>query len=307
MKIIMYHYVQRYDQRYPFFRFLDEKNFLKQLNYFKKKFGFLSRLEWEIALHNSDVSNVSDKVILTFDDALYCHYDVVYPILRDLDLWGIFYIPTYPYIKKKMLDVHRIHLLCGAFKGTQLLNALRDMVPDLINFEKPSIFEKLTYRGQKDLDGVTEFKRALNYYCSSSLRGRLLDKICKQLNFCVEPEKFYMSEANIKDIHAAGNIIGAHTVNHPVMSRLGLEHQKFEIRESFRFLRDIGVHNVKTYCHPYGETHDFDQTTLDILDAEGVDYSFSFEERDLKASDLKNNRQVLPRYDCNAFPHGRPS
>ena len=37
MKSIMYHYVQSYDKKKKYFSFLDVKNFIKQLNFFKKK------------------------------------------------------------------------------------------------------------------------------------------------------------------------------------------------------------------------------------------------------------------------------
>ena len=42
----MYHYVREYDSSYPNFRFLDIKNFCKQLDYLDKKFGFVEKDEW---------------------------------------------------------------------------------------------------------------------------------------------------------------------------------------------------------------------------------------------------------------------
>ena len=113
-----------------------------------------------------------------------------------------------------------------------------------------------------------------------------------------------MTEDNLKEIHKNGNIIGAHTVSHPVMSKLGFEQQFGEISDSIGFLNKIGIFDVKTYCHPYGEKHDFDANTLKVLQKQGVSYSFSFEERDLEQVDLLYNRQSLPRYDCNSFPYG---
>ena len=41
---------------------------------------------------------------------------------------GIIFIPTFPYLKNKILDVHRIHLLCGAFTGKELLNELLQLI-----------------------------------------------------------------------------------------------------------------------------------------------------------------------------------
>ena len=149
MKAIMYHYVREYKPELPKFRFLDIQNFRKQLDYFDQKFGFVSRKE--IGICNSKKLGAAEgKVVLTFDDSLSCHFDYVFPELKKRNLWGIFYIPTQPYIRSKMLDVHRVHLLCGAFDGPLLLNALydfleEDMISDskIKNFRNKTLFEAI--------------------------------------------------------------------------------------------------------------------------------------------------------------------
>ena len=139
MKAIMYHYVRKFDPSLPNFRFLDVRNFEKQLDFFQDQFGFVSKSEWLDALKRKKLGDAEGKVILTFDDAMFCHYDYVYKILSKRNLWGIFYVPTQPYQKGKVLDVHRIHLLCGAYSGNELLSTLKallkeEMIPD----EKPT-------------------------------------------------------------------------------------------------------------------------------------------------------------------------
>ena len=49
MKIIMYHYIQKYNSKFPNFRFLDFNNFKKQFNinfleYFSKEVSFLNEM-----------------------------------------------------------------------------------------------------------------------------------------------------------------------------------------------------------------------------------------------------------------------
>ena len=43
----MYHYVREYDNQYPYFRYLDIRNFRKQLDFFEKKYGFVKKSEWD--------------------------------------------------------------------------------------------------------------------------------------------------------------------------------------------------------------------------------------------------------------------
>jgi peptidoglycan/xylan/chitin deacetylase (PgdA/CDA1 family) len=109
MKAIMYHYVREFDPDFPNFRFLDIKNFRRQLDYFATEYGFVTRAEWEQALRTGDPSGCDNKVILTFDDAMSCHYNYVFPELCARNLWGIFYVPAQPYLAGEMLAVHRVH------------------------------------------------------------------------------------------------------------------------------------------------------------------------------------------------------
>lgn len=304
----MYHYVREYDSRLPSFRFLDVDNFEKQLDYFQEKFGFVSKEEWLQVIERKKMGSAKEKVILTFDDAMSCHYDYVFRSLRKRGLWGIFYVPTQPYQKDKILDVHRIHLLCGAFEGPDLLATLEELLDEyMIPDEKRKEFRELTYTKQNNYEGVSEFKRILNYFVSYEHREGLIDKIATELNFVFSASDFYVSLEKLKEMHIFGNLIGSHTVSHPVMSKLNELEQKAEIYDSLGFLRSNIKGNVKTYCHPYGGFHSFDETTVDILNASGVTFSFNVESRDICDDDLASSIQFLPRYDCNEFPFGKAS
>ena len=56
-----------------------------------------------------------------------------------------------------------------------------------------------------------------------------------------------------------GNVIGSHSVTHPVMSKLNRDEQLFQIKDSFLFLNDLKINSEKTYCHPYGGFHSFNE------------------------------------------------
>tara|TARA_Y100000589_G_C27189069_1_gene643944 strand:- start:2260 stop:3186 length:927 start_codon:yes stop_codon:yes gene_type:complete len=308
MKAIMYHYVRKYNSNLPFFRFLDISNFSKQLDYFSEKFGFISKKEWIRIIKEKSLKNSKNKILLTFDDAMSCHYKYVFPELKKRNLWGIFYVPTKPYQNKKILDVHRIHLLTGVFSGKELMNTLLSLLNDrIITHEKIKEFREKTYTRQDNYEGVSEFKRILNYFVDYNYRELLIDKVANQLNYRFKPLDFYVPLEKLREMHAFGNIIGSHTVSHPVMSRLNKKEQSNEIIDSFSFLEEMGFLNTKTYCHPYGGFHSFNQITVKTLKSLNIEYSFNVECRDIEDKDLENSIQFLPRYDCNQFPYGKVS
>ncbi len=308
MRAVMYHYVREYDSELPNFRFLDVRNFRQQLDFFARQYGFVTRDEWLAFVEHGALPETAGKVLLTFDDAMYCHYDYVYPELRKRSLWGIFYVPTLPYLSGKMLDVHRIHLLCGAFDGNKLMSIASTLVTeDMIPFEKREEFRTQTYTRQVNYEGVTEFKRLLNYFISYDYRSDIIDRLAAELGFSFDTARFYVSRDQLTAMSRNGMVIGSHTNSHPVMSKLTYEEQKAELVTSFDFIAQVSDGSPKTYCHPYGGFHSFNQDTINLLDQMAVAYSFNVEERQIEPADRVKSKQHLPRFDCNLFPHGKAS
>tara|TARA_B100000886_G_scaffold298482_1_gene226640 strand:+ start:3804 stop:4733 length:930 start_codon:yes stop_codon:yes gene_type:complete len=308
MKAIMYHYVQEVDSKYPFFKFLDFKNFCKQLDFFEEKYDFVQKDDWDKFIEFGIIENSKNKILLTFDDALKCHYDYVFPELKKRNLFGIFYIPTFPYMENDLLDVHKIHLLCGAFTGNEIYELLSYLISEeMVQDKKRQEFSEYTYNTQNNYKNIREIKRILNYYIDYEMRGEIIDILAKKLNYKFFSSSFYLSKRDIREMKQEGNIIGSHGVNHLVMSKLSFEEQLAQIRNSFSLLDSITSNLVKTYCHPYGGFHSFNKDTIKILNAENVKYSFNVQSRDIKEKDYLDSVQFLPRYDCNEFPYGQCS
>jgi peptidoglycan/xylan/chitin deacetylase (PgdA/CDA1 family) len=309
MKVIMYHYVREYDDEHPNFRFLDIKNFRKQLDYFESNYGFVTRREWDSVIRGKlKVQELCNKVVLTFDDAMVCHFDYVYPELKKRGLWGIFYVPSMPYIENKMLDVHRIHLLCGRFNGLDLYRfVIKHIKEYMIPDSKKEEFNNMTYTKQKNYEGVSEFKRVMNYFIDYQYRSEFIDFIAASFKYEFNVEKFYVTKSALKMMQFDGNIIGSHTNSHPVMSKKSYQEQKHELEASFKLINSLTSNKNETYCHPYGGFHSFDNNTINLLSDMKVKYAFNVESRDLTDIDLLTHKHCLPRYDCNEFPNGNAS
>lgn len=302
----MYHYVRPFNPIYPNLKNLHIDDFKKQLDFFEKKYGFVSKKDFIDSFENG----LPPKgVILTFDDGLSCHYNYVFKELKKRNLWGIFYIPTQPYIQKKIIDVHRIHILLAKHNSKDIFTFLNNICDEsLFDQSKLEEFKKFTYRTQKNDQFTLLVKRILNYFVSYEHRSELIDKLMLKFIHNEEKilEKFYLTELQILEMHKEGMIIGSHTVNHPVMSRLSYQEQLFQIHNSFNSLKKIVKRfDHLTFCYPYGGFHSFNEKTEDILSKFNCLYSFNVEHRDIESLDLKNRPQALPRYDCNYFKYGQ--
>jgi len=308
MKAIMYHYVQKYDLSLPFFRFLDLDNFRRQLDFFAENFGFVERDEWCEFIEYGKPPKTSGKVILTFDDSLRSHYEYVFPELMYRNLWGFFFIPTAPYHDNLILDVHRIHLLCGAYPGDQLLEIANNLITnEMVPNEKIYEFQTQTYRRQKNSLGVSEFKRLLNYYVQEEHRSKIITDIATFINYKFNITDFYVPISDLFEMKKQGMIIGSHSHTHPVMSKLDLKLQNDEIEKSYKVLQKLIDPNHMTYCHPYGGFHSFNDDTISLLEKKGVKYAFNVDGREINNADLLKSLFYLPRFDCNMFPNGHVS
>ncbi|MGB0000857.1 MAG: polysaccharide deacetylase family protein, partial [Candidatus Acidiferrales bacterium] len=300
--------VRKYNEAFPNFRFLDFDNFRKQLDFFDRTHGFVTFEEWCRYLSDGSMPSIDGKVLLTFDDAMSCHFRYVFPELRSRNLWGIFYVPTSPYTDRRIVDVHRIHLLCGAFEGKRLLEyALSIVSEDMIPSQKRDEFEKETYANQVNYEGVSEFKRVLNYFIDHRYRSEVIDAIGRRFGFDFDVSTFYMTTDQIAEMAAENMLIGSHTKSHPVMSTLSADEQSVEIESSFDFLSSICKLPLRTYCHPYGGFHSFNNDTIRLLRHFEVDFSFNVESREINSRDKLHSIQYLPRFDCNQFQFGSAS
>ena len=306
MKAIMYHYVREFNPEFSNFKYLDVNNFQNQLDFLEKEYGFVDKNDWNNIIHNINTKELPKGVILTFDDAMSCHYEYVFKILKQRKLWGIFFVPTMPYTSNEILDVHKIHLLCGKFDGNKLLKKCIELVDsNSLKFKQNNEFNSLTYSNQSNFEGISQFKRILNYFIDDNIKKDVIDEICNYFKLNLDLNNFYVSEKNLKQMSDEGMVIGSHTVNHPVMSKLDSDTQRKEIIDSFDFLDSIISLSNKVYCHPYGGTHSFNDNTITLLNELNIDYAFSVANRNISLKDFRDNKYALPRYDCNQFSHGK--
>lgn len=307
MKAVMYHYVREYDAFLPHFKFLHIDDFVSQITYFKSEFNLVSKDAFLNAIHTKEP--IENGLILTFDDGFKDHHDYVLPVLKEFGTFGIFYVPTFPYQFDRLLDVHRTHLLTGHCDSSELVSVLMECLNEAdINTEHYEEFKAITYNSQTNEASTLLFKRFLNYFIEYDSRTRVLDTLMTQFlpNESELTQQFYMSPSELKTMHNEGMIIGSHTVNHPVMSRLSSADQAYEITHSFSVLTEIlGEMPVKTFCFPYGGSHVFSDTTLSLLEDASCSFSFNVDPQDISKHDLEHKRQSLPRYDCNMFPYGQ--
>ncbi len=103
-------------------------------------------------------------------------------------------------------------------------------------------------------------------------RDELIDRLVR-LNGVDIPsnlgKELVLSWDEIKEMSKNGVSFGAHTVSHPILTRLPLDMARKEILESKRHIEKELDQEVTTFCYPNGEPGDFNDDIEEILKSNG--------------------------------------
>jgi peptidoglycan/xylan/chitin deacetylase (PgdA/CDA1 family) len=305
MRIITYHYVKPDLVKYPHSHPILLDCFRKQLDSFTKEPGLLTQEQLFYSLEEKIIQKPG--VVLTFDDGFSDHFHYAFPELVKRGLWGIFFVNTGPYKKKKLLGVHRTHALLGKFDSKEIFdNLMLHITESMLDSSKIYEFDSYIYSDQENNEFEYKCKRILNYFLNTTYRDIILDKLMP-LYFNEEKlfQEYYLQADYIQTMQEQGMLFGSHTETHPVLSQLDVDSQEKEIAGSLDYLeQELGVNPPRMFAIPYGGPGAYNEETSNILKKLNLKCAFDFDltdMRDVTEQDLKERPLSLPRWDCNRF------
>lgn len=302
-KAIMYHYIRSNSDFIPWLKYLNTENFKKQLDFFEKEYWFVKKTDWNKYINNE--IPVPKWVILTFDDWLIDHYKYVLPILKERNLWWIFFIWTKQLRDKSILNVHKIHYLLWKHKPKDIYEKFKAILKEnywgaeIIDIEKIEV-----YKMQK-MDNYSLVIKKINYWLKLDKQTKILNELMSY--FWESSEKIwnnlYLNENQINEIKLAWNIIWWHAESHHLLSNFNYKELNYEINESNKFLSKIINSEIECFCYPYWWENSYNKETIETLNNSNIKYSFCVNPRNIDSNDIIDNKHLLPRYDCNIFEY----
>jgi peptidoglycan/xylan/chitin deacetylase (PgdA/CDA1 family) len=201
--------------------------------------------------------------LVTFDDGYRDNHDVAFPILRRHGLRATFFVAT------GFIDRPRLPWWDEIAAAAPHLDAGR---LDLGEFG--------TLEVEPSPGGAALRVRLLALYKSlpAGRAALLLARLRVMLPADALPSAagLWMDWNMLREMAAAGMVIGGHTVDHPVLSRLPPEGQREQIAVCARRLREeLGV-PMDCFAYPVGGRDSFDEATRAALRDAGVRFAFSY-------------------------------
>lgn len=291
LKNYFFHYIRKYNKSFPYFNFLHEKNFIKIIKNNKQK---LIKLD-----ENMERIHHKEKYIFSFDDSLKDHVFAANELEKN-NILGQFFINTLPIIDRKILGVHKLHLMFGKYESSELIKTVSKYEDFSLKNVKIPTYKKYQLKNSLDKDHVTKLKlkiflnekknvlvvnKIFNFFFSKSQQKKILNE-------------FYLNEDDVINIDKKGMIIGGHSHSHKRLSSLSTIDQAKEIKKNIFYLSKILNKKIEYFASPFGDKNSYNKNTIKIL-KKNIKYHFTTETKDKKKTNYK-----IPRINCNQLKDG---
>lgn len=174
---------------------------------------------------------------ITFDDGYADNHDVAVPILRQFGLHATFFIATG-------------HLDGGRMWNDSVIEAVRRAPGPVLDLSALGLgtyaVDAPPARGQAALRLIAAIK-----HLSSDERAHQVAAI-EQVVAVPLPSDLMMTRSQVRALHAAGMGIGAHTMSHPILTRLETAEARREIAGGRDALEGIIGARVPLFAYPNG-------------------------------------------------------
>jgi peptidoglycan/xylan/chitin deacetylase (PgdA/CDA1 family) len=197
---------------------------------------------------------------ITFDDGYANNCEVALPVLRERGIPATVFVTT------------------GFLNGGRMFN---DTVIEAIRRAGAELDLTPLGLGRHELPDVAARRRAIDQvlpaikHLDPEERQARAEHIAEIVGTRL-PDDLMMTDEQVRKLADAGVEIGAHTVRHPVLTRVTPERARFELVESRRRLQAITGRSVTTFAYPNGRpVSDYDASHVALVRESGFELAVS--------------------------------
>lgn len=229
------------------------------------------------AIRNMRTGQLPERsVCITFDDGYADNHEVAAPILEDLGLVATFFVATG-------------YLNGGIMWNDRIIETIRRLGPGTYDFGDLGQVSLLT--SECRLKVLLETINRLKY-----MRCEERDRISREISARFGSDfsqPIMMTDGMVRDLHVRGMEIGAHTVRHPILSRLNAFDARVEVQASKAYLESLLQDSVSSFAYPNGKYgKDLTLRDVEIVRESGFDVAVT---TDWGAVTTTSNSLALPR------------
>lgn len=246
--ILMYHRVLAQPDPYHAGD-VDAAAFDWQLTVLKRYFNVLPLKEAAERLQRGTLP--ARAVCITFDDGYADNLEIALPILQRHQLHATFFVATG-------------YLDGGRMWNDTVIEALARATGEHLDLSTLGLGSYSITTTSARIHATRELLGQLKYLSTA-------ERLHKSAGIAASvgqhlPDNLMMTSAQLCTLSKAGMEIGAHTISHPILSRVSDHTSRSEIEGSIQRLRELLGHNITTFAYPNGRPN----TDYGLRDVENV-------------------------------------
>jgi peptidoglycan/xylan/chitin deacetylase (PgdA/CDA1 family) len=255
-QILAYHRVNNDED--VFFPGIPIKRFEQQMRFLREHFTICPLKELVQRMKDDDLPE--NAIAVTFDDGYRDNYLNAFPLLKCFSVSATIFLATGAIGSKRPLWHDKVF---AAFRGT-IVPELAGFVPSNPHLSLTSVKQKLEAQKQ-----ILEYLWAMDGEEREIAIRRLGERLEVLEMKDAETCRLMLSWEEVSAMNRDGIQFGAHTVTHPILSKLTVEDARREISGSKRTIDERLENAVTTFAYPVGRRIDFTETTKALVEEAG--------------------------------------
>lgn len=238
----------------------DARRFKKEMEWIKKETRILSEEELiNIVYYKKTIKQICSLV--TFDDGYVDNFELAYPILKEMKIPAIFFIPTHHLLERKVgwWDVVAYLLKQTSLHAFTFQNK-KHVITD------PSILIKQFILELKSTDADKIDDYLLNLSIALEVPFPDINLQSAELMTCEQ----------IKILSQNGMTIGSHSHDHSILSKQDSAHLKLQLHKSVQILESVLNKKINSIAYPVGGYEHFNDITKSVSRDVGFKLGFSY-------------------------------
>lgn len=239
--------------------------------------------------------------MITFDDGLRCHYDIIFPLMIEYNFPAAFFVSTKPLVEKKATNVHESHFVRANVPPERIYEAMMAYLNSHCIKENAYGEDLIRKHYRYDELETARLKYLLNYVLPEDASTKIINDLFAEIvedeeSFCSE---WYMTEKEIKALHDRFGCIGSHAHSHGPLASFSDQQSQAEIFESKKHLENVTDAKIEAISYPLGNPKAVSLREGKLAKMSGYAFGFTME-RTVNLSPI--SPQLFARIDCNDLP-----
>lgn len=238
--------------------------FRNQLLWLRERFEMIDENRLIQLAAGGDYQLDSNAVLVTFDDGYVDNYQLAYPILKELGVPAIFFVP-YNMIEKRELgwwdliswSIGKSKVDTAEFKGMSL------------DLRTPQSRVELA-------KSLHTYVKLNDYSQTKGIVQDLAQTLRVELPSQEAQSKELMTWEQLREVSDHGVAIGSHSMSHRILAQISDEDQAWEMAQSKRLIEEKLGKPVNSIAYPVGKKTSFNDISKQLAKQAGYKAGFSF-------------------------------